>query len=114
MLDATKKGQIREFLIGLAKKKSDTGYVKLNEKLKLGVDFSQETEMDKLYDVLDEISADSFKSDGVFLGLVIINKMRFRPSPRFYKGAEKILGKKIEDTERFYEEEREKLYKAYA
>lgn len=114
MLDETKKSQIRDFLIGLAKKKSTTGYVKLNEKVKLGLNFSEEAQMNELYDVLDDISAQSYKDNQVFLGIVIVNKMRNRPSPRFYKGIEKILGSKIDDTDDFFEREREKLYNQYA
>ena len=113
MLDETKKSQIRDFLIGLVKKKSATGYVKLNEKVNLGLNFSDETQMNELYDALDEISAKSFKDNKVFLGIVIVNKMRNRPSPRFYKGIEKIIGAKIEDTDDFFEQEREKLYGFY-
>lgn len=114
MLDETKKGQIRDFLIGLARKKSTTGYVKLNEKVKLGLDFANEAQMNELYDALDDVSATSYKENKVFLGILIVNKMRNRPSTRFFQGAEKIIGSRIEDTDDFFEQERQKLYAQYA
>jgi hypothetical protein len=114
MLDNTKKAQIRDFLIALAKKRSSTGYVKLNEKVKLGLNFSEEAQMNELYDVLDDISADSYKEEQLFLGILIVNKMRNRPSARFFQGIEKITGSKIQDTDAFSEQETEKLYDKYA
>lgn len=114
LLDDAIKGQIRDFLIALAKKRSTTGYVKLNEKVKLGLNFSEETQMNALYDLLDQVSADSYKEEQVFLGILIVNKMRNRPSTRFYQGIEKIIGSKISDTDAFFEQEREKLYDKYA
>lgn len=114
MLDETKKGQIRDFLIGLARRKSTTGYVKLNEKAKLGLDFADEAQMNELYDALDAVSTTSYSENNVLLGILIVNKMRNRPSARFFKGAEKIIGAKIENTDDFFERERQKLYAQYA
>lgn len=90
------------------------GYVKLNEKAKLGLNFSEEAQMNALYDLLDEVSADSFKEEQVFLGVLIVNKMRNRPGNRFFQGIEKIIGSKIADTDSFFEQERERLYDKYA
>lgn len=114
MLTDSQKAQIRDFLIGLAKKRSTTGYLKLNEKLKLGLDFSSEEQMNKLYDALDDISRQSYNDDKVFLGIVVVNKMRNRPGPRFFKGVEAILGASFGDTDDFFEREREKLFAHYA
>ncbi len=114
MIDQAKKNQIKDFLIILATKRSTTGYLKLNEKLKLGVDFSDEAQMNDLYNTLDDISAWSFREFQVFLGIVIVNKMRNRPSSRFYSGVEKILGSKVEDTESFFDAQREKVFIHFA
>jgi hypothetical protein len=114
MITEDKKIQIRDFLIALAKKKNVTGYLKLNEKLKLGVNFSDESQMNEFYQALDEISFESYQKSHVFLGLVVINKMRNRPGPRFFAGVEKIIGSKIQDTDNFFEQERDKLYDQYA
>jgi hypothetical protein len=113
MLTDVNQRQIKEFLETLAKKKMTTGYVKLNEKLKLGLDFSKEEQMEGLYTMLDNLSNDSFKENGTLLGVLVVNKMRNRPGPRFFKGAEKIVGFKIEDTDDFFEQHREKLYSTY-
>lgn len=114
MLTDVQRTQIKDFLIGLARKKSTTGYLKLNEKLKLGLDFSSEEQMNRLYDALDDISRQSYKDDKVFLGIVVVNKMRNRPGPRFYKGVEAILGTSLGDTDDFFERERERLYVHYS
>lgn len=70
--------------------------------------------MNALYDLLDEVSADSYQEEQVFLGILIVNKMRNRPSSRFFQGIEKIIGTKISDTDTFFEHEREKIFEKYA
>ena len=113
MLTEIHQKQIKEFLETLAKKKMTTGYVKLNEKLKLGLDFSSEEQMEGLYSTLDIVSQESFKENGTLLGVIVVNKMRNRPGPRFFKGAEKIVGRKIEDSDDFFEQHRERVYSIY-
>ncbi len=113
MNDAQKQ-QITGHLAGLAKKKALTGYLKLNEKLKLGLDFSSESQMEELYAALDEISQQSFNESKVLLGILVVNKMRNRPSSRCFAGIEKIIGTKITDTDSFYIDQRDKVYERYA
>ncbi len=110
LFDENKRKLIADQLIKLAKKKSTIGYMKLSQKLNLGVDFSVESQMNEFYDALDKISYDSFKENGTLLGIIVVNKMRNRPGPRFFKGAEKILGIRIEEQDDFAEHQTEKLF----
>lgn len=98
-------------LRGLAKKRGTITYKPLMQSI--GLDHRLSNERKRIGEVLGEVSRRSFKEKKVMLSVLVIDKVRGLPSTGFYSLYEELFEEAIEDERAVFEDQRDKVFRAY-